>query len=261
VLNSTEPLICNQPGCSAINNNAIKAFDLSVAQKPNDHFYAGQGFPSAFKLDGAFVEGLVLEVGKTYAFKASQGCLHPFYFSNGTGAGSPDFENGVAPQDIGQIFCNGKVLTFTPQTADIGKALFYVCKNHNFMGGRLCIVAAGQTNTPCTIAGGGAPPPSSPCDELVAAVKTKVAGTADAATYSDASKILSKVVVDLFLFGAGTPGAPLRKYFDGSFPNRLAQLCRRSDQPGQPRHWPRQVLWLEARLQRQLDHAVREADR
>jgi hypothetical protein len=110
------------------------------------------------------------------------------------------------------------VLTFAPQTADIGKALFYGCKNHNFMGGRLCIVAAGQTNTPCTIAGGGTPPPSSPCDELVAAVKTRVAGTSNAATYSDAAKILSKVVVDLFVYGAGMPSAPLRKYFDGSFP-------------------------------------------
>jgi hypothetical protein len=76
VLNSTEPLICNQPGCSAIDNNAVKAFDLSVAQKPINHQYFGQGFSSAFKLDGQFVEGLVLEVGKTYAFKASQGCLH-----------------------------------------------------------------------------------------------------------------------------------------------------------------------------------------
>jgi hypothetical protein len=220
LLNSTEPLICNQPGCSAIANDAVKAFDLSVAAKVAGHHYFGQGFPSAFKIDGQTVEGLVLEAGKTYAFKASQGCLHPFYFSNGTGAGSPDFENGIAAADVGQVFCNGKVLTFTPQTADIGKSLFYVCKNHNFMGGRLCIVQPGQTNTPCTVGGVAPPPPSTPCDELVAAVKTKVAGTANAATFKDANTILSKVVVDLFLFGIGSQQAPgaLRKYFDGTFP-------------------------------------------
>lgn len=218
VLNSTEPLICNQPGCSAIPIDAVKAFDLSVAGKVAGHHYFNQGFPSAFKIDGQTVEGLVLEAGKTYAFKASQGCLHPFYFSNGTGAGSPDFENGIAAADIGQVFCNGKVLTFTPKAEDIGKTLFYVCKNHNFMGGRLCIVQPGQTNTPCTIAGAVAPPPSSPCDELVAAVKTKVQGTSDMATYDNANKILAKVVVDLFLFGAGSASAPLRKYFDGTFP-------------------------------------------
>jgi hypothetical protein len=176
-------------------NNVAKAFDLTVAPKVAGHHFFNQGFPAAFKIDGATVEGLVLEVGKTYAFKASQGCLHPFYFSNGTGAGSPDFENGIPAADIGQLFCNGKVLTFTPQAADVGKSLFYVCKNHNFMGGRICIVNAGQTSTPCLLSGIPTPPASTPCDELVDNVK-KASSPArpNAADFNNANKTLTSVV-------------------------------------------------------------------
>lgn len=218
VLDSTEPLICNQPGCSSFQNNIAKTFDLTVAPKVTGHHFFNQGFPAAFKIDGASVEGLTLEVGKTYAFKASQGCLHPFYFSNGTGGGSPDFENGILPADIGQLFCNGKVLTFTPQAADVGKSLFYVCKNHNFMGGRMCIVNAGQSSAACLLSGIPAPPASSACDELVDNVKKAFAGTADAANFNNANKTLTSVVLAVFTAGAGSVTAPLRKYFDGTKP-------------------------------------------
>jgi hypothetical protein len=217
VLNSTESLICNQPGCSTIPASVTKAFAITVGPKAAGHHYFNQGFPAAFRVDALTVEGITLEVGKTYVFKAGQACTHPFYFSNGTGAGTPDFENGIPAADIGQPFCNGRRFTITPQAADVGKNLFFACKNHNLMGGRLCIVSAGQGAAACPLSGIVAAP-ATPCDELVANVKKAFNNTANAANFDNANKTLASVVVSLFVAGAGSATAPLRQYFNGTKP-------------------------------------------
>ena len=135
-------------------------------------------------------------------------CFHPFYLSTGTGAGSPDYiDVTTTPQ-----YCNGNDFVFTP-TADLkAKQLWYACRNHNFMGGRACVVDKGQTS--CDTAPEPVPlSQRSPCDQMVASVLT--VGRSD---LSNAQQVLTAVVVDVFTKGAAAQDAPLKHYFDGTKP-------------------------------------------
>lgn len=212
LLNSLEPLLCNQPGCSTVAADVDQIFNVTVAQKANTHHFFGEGFGSAFQIDGADVEGINLEVGKTYSFRANQGCFHPFYFSTGTGAGSAEVETGVV-STLGENACNGKLFTFKPEASQVGQTIFYACRNHNKMGGRICVVNDASTAPPCLA---NVEPPVedlSPCDQMAASVLA-----ASGNTLNNQKEMLEKVVLDLFTFGAVTPPAPLKKYFDGTQP-------------------------------------------
>lgn len=209
LLASLEEAICNQPGCKGVSDQAdAVVINVSVKQKAANHHFAGKGFGSAYQLDGKDVADLVLEVGQQYIFKVPGSCFHPFYLSTGTGAGSPDYiDVTTTPQ-----YCNGNDFVFTP-TADLkAKQLWYACRNHNFMGGRACVVDKGQTS--CDTAPEPAPPlTQSPCDQMVASVKT-----AGKAGLSNANETLTAVVIDVFTKGAAAEGAPLKQYFDGTKP-------------------------------------------
>lgn len=209
VLDSTEPLICTAPGCSTVPlATNSKIYDVSVAPKVAGHHYFGKGFSAAFKLDGQTVEGLNLEVGKEYGFRSNVSCFHPFYVSDGTGGGSNETQDGIT-QGFGDNTCAGKTLIFKPTPAQLGKKLFYACRNHDLMGGALCIVGAG-VNTPCTVTGGAPPPPESlsPCDDLTQTVRQTI-------PTATSLSIITDVVVSTFTKGVGSP---LKKFFDGTQP-------------------------------------------
>jgi truncated hemoglobin YjbI len=212
VLNSTEPLICNQRGCSSVPNDIDTFFDISVASKPSFHPFFGRGFPAAFRVGGTFVQGLRLTVGKLYAFRNTQPCTHPLYLSFGTGAGSTEVTAGV--ENPGQLFCGGRLLLFRPQASLIDKVMFASCRNHELMSFRVCVTAE-NASTPCSFA---TPLSVSPCDEAVNAVKAKLAGTAQLTMLDNAKKVLTAVVTDLFRTGAVSQPAPLAKYFNGTVP-------------------------------------------
>ena len=186
LLNSLEPALCNQPGCSTVPADVDQIFNVTVAQKAMTHHFFNEGFGSAFQIDGADVEGINLEVGKTYSFRTNQACFHPFYFSSGTGAGSAEIETGVV-STLGENACNGKLFTFKPEASQVGATMFFACRNHNKMGGRICIVNDASNSPACLANVEPAPEDLSFCDQMAADVK------AASSEYPDQKAMLEKV--------------------------------------------------------------------
>lgn len=127
------------PAQAADSNNtaAQEKYDFNVtsANKDKTHPYYGQGDGMGFVVNG--VHGRILELvrGKTYTFNVDTGVMHDFYLAKKpVGWGKAALTEGVQ----GNYTYKG-VVTFKP-AADTPDVVYYVCRNHKFMGGEIRIV-------------------------------------------------------------------------------------------------------------------------
>ncbi len=113
-------------------------FIVTMAPKDPHHPAYGQGHEMGFLVNGEPGKTLVLVRGQTYRFDVRTDVQHDFYLSThleGWGAGV--YSRGVK----GQFTYRG-IVAFTPdeQTPD---TLYYACRNHRSMGGKILIVDPG----------------------------------------------------------------------------------------------------------------------
>jgi len=114
-------------------------FLIDIEEKNKSHPFFGIGHEKGFALNGVQGKWLVLERGKQYTFRVRTNVKHDFYLSKSPkGWGSSVYTRNVD----GQFTYNGDV-TFQPQK-DTPDELYYQCRNHQSMGGKLLIVDAGS---------------------------------------------------------------------------------------------------------------------
>jgi len=112
---------------------------VTAAQKDKSHPYFGAGHALGFLVNGEPGKDLVLTRGETYTFDVDTGVQHDFYFStNPMGWGAGTVTDGIE----GQFTYKGQV-TFKPSstTPDV---LYYECRNHKYMGGKIYVVNKGE---------------------------------------------------------------------------------------------------------------------
>ena len=115
-------------------------FVITAALKDKSHPNYGKGHKMGFLVNNVQGKELVLERGQTYRFDVVTDPKHDVYISlKGIGWGSTPYSEGVD----GMYTYKGTI-TFKPteKTPDL---LFYSCRNHPFMGGKIHIVNPGET--------------------------------------------------------------------------------------------------------------------
>lgn len=119
-----------------------REYTVTVEMKnPSDPFY-GQGSDMAFAVDGMQGKELVLTRGITYIFHVRTNVQHDFYFTTSpVGRGAGTVTDGIK----GQFTYIGDV-SFTP-TAATPDVMYYACRNHPFMGGKIHIAYPGDKVT------------------------------------------------------------------------------------------------------------------
>ena len=114
-------------------------FSVVSVTKDKTHPQYGKGDSIGFVVNGVQGGALVLVRGKTYTFDVNTGVMHDFYFSTKhIGWGTGTVTKGVQ----GQFTYKG-VVTFSP-TAETPDTIYYVCRNHKYMGGEIHIVNRGE---------------------------------------------------------------------------------------------------------------------
>lgn len=124
---------------TVVANRTPREFTITVEKKNPNHPNYGRGHEIGFVVDGVQGEELVLTRGVTYVFHVRTNVQHDFYFTTsprGRGAGT------VADGVMGQFTYKGDV-TFTP-TASTPDVMYYECRNHPFMGGKIHVANAGD---------------------------------------------------------------------------------------------------------------------
>jgi len=112
-------------------------FMVTADFKEEEHPYFLDGGEIGFIVDGVQGGALTLERGKSYTFGIDTGVQHDFYLSTkALGWGTATLTKGVK----GNYTYKGTV-TFTPDenTPDM---VYYSCRNHKYMGGKIHIVDA-----------------------------------------------------------------------------------------------------------------------
>ena len=116
-------------------------FTIRVTAGPKDpsHPFYGIGHKRGFIANGVQGKDLVFVRGKTYTFKVDTGVQHDFYISTSkVGWGAATYSEGVD----GNFTYNG-IVTITPTATTPGE-LYYACRNHKNMGGRIHVVNEGE---------------------------------------------------------------------------------------------------------------------
>ena len=118
-----------------------EAYDFTVISVPKDatHPRPNEGSKVGFLVNGVQGRTLVLVRGKTYTFNVDTGVMHDIYFTTDeAGWGTGTWSEGV----VGNFTYKG-IVTFTP-TATTPDVLYYQCRNHKYMGGKIHIVNPGE---------------------------------------------------------------------------------------------------------------------
>lgn len=114
-------------------------FLITASPKGNDHPFHGQGLETGFDVNGEPGREIVVTRGETYTFKVDTGVQHDFYLTTSpAGWGAGTYTDGVE----GQFIYKGEV-TFKP-TKETPDLLYYQCRNHKFMGGRIYVLDKGE---------------------------------------------------------------------------------------------------------------------
>ncbi|MEQ6340810.1 MAG: hypothetical protein M3A44_03940 [Gammaproteobacteria bacterium] len=153
-------------------------FVVTAAPKDGTHPFYGQGSKMGLVVDGVQGKTLVLTRGVEYTFNVNTGPMHDFYFSNNpVGQGASTITEGVT----GQFTYRGTV-EFAPAASTPG-VVYYQCRNHKNMGGKIHVVDKGQAApvessstvapAPAETEGSSAPPPVTP-SAMEAQVKQKI---------------------------------------------------------------------------------------
>ncbi|WP_455209144.1 tetratricopeptide repeat protein [Kaarinaea lacus] len=115
-------------------------FVITAAKKDSTHPHFGKGHVMGFLVNNEQGKEIVLERGKTYRFDVATDPMHDVYISlKEIGWGSTPYSEGIE----GMYTYKGTI-TIKPdeKTPDL---LFYSCRNHPYMGGKIHIVNPGQT--------------------------------------------------------------------------------------------------------------------
>jgi len=108
---------------------------VTVAPKDNSHPYFSQGDDRGFLVNGKHGQYVIAKRGDEIKFNVRTGVQHDFYLTTAPkGWGAAPYTAGVE----GQYTYNGDV-TFKPTKATPND-LYYGCRNHNSMGGRIVVV-------------------------------------------------------------------------------------------------------------------------
>lgn len=111
---------------------------VRVAEKEPGHPDYHQGHPMGFVVNGQQGRTLIFERGQTYRFDVKTDVKHDFYISTSPlGWGAAVFTDDVA----GNFTYRGEVVV-TPD-ADTPDTLYYQCRNHKQMGGKIMVVDRG----------------------------------------------------------------------------------------------------------------------
>jgi len=120
-------------------NAAAYDFNITVNTKDQTHPHYNEGSKIGFLINGVQGRTLVLVRGKTYTFKVDTNPMHDFYLTTDpVGWGMGTLADGVD----GNFTYNG-VVTFKP-TASTPDLVYYACRNHKFMGGKIHVVNPGE---------------------------------------------------------------------------------------------------------------------
>ena len=114
-------------------------FVITAQTKDQRHPFFGKGHPMGFLVNEVPGKEVVIERGKTYKFDVATDPKHDVYFSTKEiGWGSTPFTHGIE----GMYTYKG-LITVKPdkQTPDY---LYYSCRNHPYMGGKVHVVNPGQ---------------------------------------------------------------------------------------------------------------------
>jgi len=140
----TAPAPANKPAAvhgptTVVVDRTPHTFNVTVQTKDPSHPNFGRGANLGFVVDGAPGKELALARGVTYTFAVRTGIQHDFYFTTSpVGHGAGTVTDGV----IGQFIYNGDAeFTPTPTTPPV---VYYECRNHKYMGGKIHIANAGE---------------------------------------------------------------------------------------------------------------------
>jgi len=108
---------------------------VTVEQKNKTHPYFNQGNKSGFVVNGQQGAYVIAKRGSEITFQVRTGVRHDFYLTTvSKGWGAAPYVKGVK----GQFTYKGDVL-FKP-TKETPDELYYGCRNHNAMGGRIVVI-------------------------------------------------------------------------------------------------------------------------
>ena len=116
------------------------AFLVTASIKSNEHPLFGQGLDTGFDVNGKQGKEVVVTRGEKYKFIVDTGVKHDFYLTtNRVGWGAGTYTDGVD----GQFIYKGEV-SFEPnkKTPDL---LYYQCRNHKSMGGKIFVLDKGES--------------------------------------------------------------------------------------------------------------------
>ncbi len=118
-----------------------KIFVISSEEKPKSHPFHGVGHKLGLDVDGVAGKELVLTRGESYAFRVETDIQHDVYLSTeAVGRGASVFADGVK----GNFTYAGIVTIETSNKTP--KELYYACRNHSYMGGKIHIANPGEEN-------------------------------------------------------------------------------------------------------------------
>ena len=114
-------------------------FLITVEDKDERHPFFKKGHPKGFLLNGIPGADAVMERGKTYKIDVATDPKHDVYFSTkDIGWGSSPLTTGIE----GQFIYKGTIVV-KPDDKTPG-FIFYSCRNHPYMGGKIHVVNAGE---------------------------------------------------------------------------------------------------------------------
>jgi tetratricopeptide (TPR) repeat protein len=127
---------------TVVADNVPREFTVTVGKKDPSHPNYGRGHDIGFIVDGVQGKELVLTRGVTYTFLVNTNVQHDFYFTTSpAGRGVGTVTDGIK----GQFTYRG-VVSFTPG-ASTPAVMYYECRNHSYMGGKIHVVNAGDKVT------------------------------------------------------------------------------------------------------------------
>lgn len=115
-------------------------FMVGATDKDESHPYFSKGSRLGFVVNGVQGKELSVVRGETYKFEVDTGVQHDFYLTTSpAGWGAGTYTDGVE----GQFIYQGEVV-FKPgqATPDL---LYYECRNHKYMGGKIYVMNKGDS--------------------------------------------------------------------------------------------------------------------
>lgn len=115
-------------------------FVITAGKKDPGHPFYGKGHKMGFLVNNEPGKEIVMERGKTYRIDVATDPKHDVYISlKGVGWGSTPYKEGVE----GMYTYKGTITVKpTDKTPDL---LYYSCRNHPYMGGKIHVINPGET--------------------------------------------------------------------------------------------------------------------